>query len=271
MSDSSTVSISHDNVFAQLGALALGAVEEAEARKFMQHVDSCDICKVELTAMKNVAAQLPSAPSAGTLAPERSRAVRAALIERAATTADIPVVVPKQSASNVWRPLAIAATLAFAIAGGAYYKEKLETAELTNVIASRTAVAESLAAIVREREAQLASITGPGVFVVELTSNGVRAPSARMFWDRATNKWTIYAHGLPALAPGRDYELWLISGDRKIPAGTFKPQPDGSATFTATYALDRTALTAIAVTEEPEGGVAVPTGSIVLVGAATGS
>jgi anti-sigma-K factor RskA len=92
-------------------------------------------------------------------------------------------------------------------------------------------------------------------------------PAALMFRDRASNTWSLYARKLPPLAAGRTYELWLItSTGKKIPAGTFLPSPTGTAHVETTYALDHAALAAVAVTEEPAGGVETPTGPIVIAG-----
>ena len=48
-----------------------------------------------------------------------------------------------------------------------------------------------------ERERALARLTGPDVRVVELASAQSSRPTARMFWDRASNSWLLYAHRLP--------------------------------------------------------------------------
>jgi anti-sigma-K factor RskA len=89
-----------------------------------------------------------------------------------------------------------------------------------------------------------------------------------MFWDQGTNKWTFVAHHLAPLKAGRTYQLWLVTASAKISAGTFVVSPAGDALVQATYALDRSALKAVAVTEEPSGGVTQPTGPMVVVGTA---
>ena len=89
-----------------------------------------------------------------------------------------------------------------------------------------------------------------------------------MFWDKATDKWTFVAHNLAPLAAGRTYQLWLVTATAKISAGTFTVSPKGDVMLQATYALDRNALKAVAVTEEPMGGMPQPTGAMVVVGAA---
>jgi anti-sigma-K factor RskA len=116
-------------------------------------------------------------------------------------------------------------------------------------------------------ERELALVTGPTVDVVSLTATGAPQASALMFWDRASNTWSLYARHLPPVAAGRTYELWLItSTGKKVPAGTFAPSPAGTAHVETTYALEHGALAAVAVTEEPAGGVETPTGPIVIAG-----
>ncbi len=125
---------------------------------------------------------------------------------------------------------------------------------------------DSLETALAQREELVASLTGPDVRVVGLNAGATKAPRALMFWDKKGDRWTFVAHDLPALGRGRTYQLWLVTADRKISAGTFSVSPTGEALLQATYALDRGALKAVAVTEEPEGGVPQPTGAMVVVG-----
>ncbi|HEX6042750.1 anti-sigma factor, partial [Longimicrobium sp.] len=120
----------------------------------------------------------------------------------------------------------------------------------------------------REREATLAAVSAPAVRVIDLASSARAEPGGRMFWDARTNRWTFFAHNLPGVRRGREYQLWLITpGSRKIPAGTFRPGPRGEAHVEATYALPADSLQAVAVTEEPTGGLPQPSGPVVIVGA----
>jgi anti-sigma-K factor RskA len=126
---------------------------------------------------------------------------------------------------------------------------------------------DSLSALVLDDRRLIEALTGPQVRIVELTSAGTRAPGARMFWDRLTNRWTMFAHALPAPPAGRTYQLWLLTtGDAPISAGTFAPDSAGRAVVRAEYPLPANALRGVAVTEEPAGGVPQPTGAMVLVG-----
>lgn len=115
-------------------------------------------------------------------------------------------------------------------------------------------------------EEMLSALTGPSVQVVSLAATGSRDPRGRMFWDQVADRWTLVAHDLPAPAPGRTYQLWVITtAGEKVSAGTFEPVA-GRALVQATYALPRDQLSAVAVTEEPAGGVPQPTGAIVIAG-----
>ncbi len=182
----------------------------------------------------------------------------------------IPITAARRRSTVVpW--LAAAASLVLLLGTAAYalsLRGRLQSLE------GRVAAAErergELAQRVQEREATLAAVSAPSARVIEMAAARPAAPSGRMFWDQATNRWTFFAHNLPAVREGREYQLWLVTADdRKISAGTFRPDPRGAAVVQATYALPADALAAVAVTEEPAGGVPQPTGAIVIAGAAS--
>jgi hypothetical protein len=182
----------------------------------------------------------------------------------------IPITAARRR-STILPWLAAAASLVLLLALGAYARSlqgRLESMSLRAARAEQSA--ETLARRMREREAMLAAIAAPGARVIEMAAARPAAPSGRMFWDPATNRWTFFAHNLPAVREGREYQLWLVTADdRKISAGTFRPDPRGAAVVQATYALPAHALAAVAVTEEPAGGVPQPTGAILIAGAAS--
>jgi Anti-sigma-K factor rskA/Putative zinc-finger len=187
-----------------------------------------------------------------------------------------PDVVPITSAPTRRRAsilpwLAAAASLVLLVGVGLYaasLRTRLATAEARYLAAARER--GELERRVAEREATLAAISAPAARVIEMAAARPAAPGGRMFWDPATDRWTFFAHNLPAVREGREYQLWLITVDqRKIPAGTFRPDARGSAVMQATYALPADALAAVAVTEEPAGGLPQPSGAVVVAGAAS--
>jgi len=184
-----------------------------------------------------------------------------------------PAVIPitrarPRSTLPAW--LAAAAAVVLLIGAGAYaarLRGRYEALQerYAAVDDERTRLIHGLA----RRDSTLAELSGPGVKVIELASTQQRAPSGRMFWNPATARWTFFAHSLPALRPNRDYQLWLITPAGPVSAGVFKPTPDGHASVEATYPLPRDQLRAIAVTEEPEGGLPAPSGTPLIAGVAS--
>lgn len=286
--------MTHDETQAALAAEALDALDWKESEAVHAHLAECQECRRELDSLREAAASLAFSVPSAPMDPERSARVRARLVARAAAErggapapAAVPVPVPviappavpdpavipiargrPRSALPAW--LAAAAAVVLLIGVGAYaarLRGQYETlrAQYAAVDGERTRLLDGMA----RRDSTLAQLSGPGVKVIELASTQQRAPSGRMFWNPETARWTFFAHSLPALRPGRDYQLWLITPDGPVSAGVFRPTPAGRATVQATYPLRRDQLRAIAVTEEPAGGLPAPSGTPLIAGAAS--
>ncbi len=170
-------------------------------------------------------------------------------------------------------PWSVAALAALAAAAVVFLSESRSAREIQRTAAESEATGLRAAALqdsLVARDSVLNQLTGRQVSAVRLTAGAPEAPWAWMFWNHATNHWTLLAHAVPAPPPGRAYQLWLVTPKTRISAGTFTPEADGSAKFEATYPLAPDSLRAIAVTEEPAGGAAQPTGPLVIQGV-TGS
>jgi anti-sigma-K factor RskA len=169
--------------------------------------------------------------------------------------------------------LAAAASLLLLLGAGAY---ALSLRGRVDALSGQVAAGEreqaELERTLGEREATLAAVSAPAVRVIDMASAEQAEPGGRMFWDRRTDRWTFFAHNLPAVQAGREYQLWLITpGGRKLPAPTFRPGARGDAHVEATYALPADSLAAVAVTLEPTGGLPEPSGPVVIVGAMASS
>lgn len=187
---------------------------------------------------------------------------------------DVTRVIPITAAPARRRPgvlpwLAAAASLVLALGAGAYAMNLRGRVDaLSGDVAAAERDRAALEGALREREATLAAVSAPSVRVIDMASSEQAQPGGRMFWDQRTDRWTFFAHDLPAVRSGREYQLWLITpGGRKLPAPTFRPGPRGEAQVQATFALPADSLAAVAVTEEPAGGLPVPSGPVVIVGA----
>lgn len=96
------------------------------------------------------------------------------------------------------------------------------------------------------------------------TQPGARAVS---LWDGKQQRGVLIVQGLPALPEDREYQLWVIDPQQKTPvdAGVFQVSADGQEQFEFKPKAEVSTGT-FAVTVEPKGGVAAPTGQMVLKG-----
>ncbi len=276
--------LNHDEASEALAAAALDALEADEQAAVLLHAATCPICGPELTALRDTMASLaaaapPRAP-AGEVDARLARA-RARLLARVnADRADRPISATGRgdgpqplSLAHTRRPASltpwVALALAASMAGIAILMRDRAALE-RQLAAARDSVGMlgSARAQLAQRDSLLRRLTGPETVVVSLAASHGPAASALMFWDRSANTWTLYARALPPPAPGKTYQVWLVTPTAKISAGTFTPSPAGNAVVEATYPLDRDSLRAVAVTEEPAGGMPQPTGPLVIAGEA---
>ncbi|MDP9176121.1 MAG: anti-sigma factor [Gemmatimonadota bacterium] len=167
--------------------------------------------------------------------------------------------------------LALAASIAFVVAAVQLGRMKAERDALRAKVASGADTAKAPDSTGRkgaENEALVAAMASPDVKIVSLASENA-TQMGRMFWNPSSNDWTFVVYTMPPPKPGMTYQVWLVTDSAKISAGTFNPDQRGHAFMQAKYALDKDALKAVAVTEEPAGGMPAPTGPIVISGSAT--
>lgn len=269
--------MTHEQARESLEALALDALPPDEQELVIAHASACAECREELASLRETVGALAHTIVAPPLAADRALAVRDRLVSRARADklAAMPAGTRPARPARLSIAWGIAAGLLLAAGAALLVQNRARVRSLQDALdierqrtRTQTATADSLRSALEAQSRLVAAITGADVAVVELTSAGARAPNARMFWDRTANAWTFVAHNMPALANGRTYQLWLVTTrSEKISAGTFRPSATGEAVVRATYALARDALAAVAVTEEPAGGVPQPTGSMVVSGA----
>jgi anti-sigma factor RsiW len=287
--------LSHEEAFAALEAAALDALDATEREAVLAHADSCESCRGELATLRETVAQLAYAASLPSEAvPESRDRIRSRLTARAAADARVRGIVVERKPEltrrqyqairariNVlaWRRaewLALAASVLLIVGVGVMASVLRDRENLKDALVGATAstqrsqrATDSLRTLVMSQDSLINGITGRDVAMVQLTSTATRQPKAMMFWDHSRNGWTLIAHNLPMPRAGRTYQLWLVTPAGKISAGTFMPDTSGAAMVRATYALARDSLSAVAVTDEPAGGMPQPTGQMVILGSAT--
>ncbi len=113
-------------------------------------------------------------------------------------------------------------------------------------------------------------LTSPQARHVVLTeAQGPARPSGQANWLANEGALVFVASGLKPLPAGKVYELWMEPAQAKapLPAGTFQPNPDGSAAVVLPPLPAHTQASRFLVTVEPAAGSATPSLPIVMQGA----
>lgn len=289
--------INHEEARNTLGALALDTLDMSERAAVLSHVAGCVTCRGELALLERTASELAYAVTPVSLPADRRDRIRERLMARAvvereaSTTAvssgparNIGAVLPGRSAVPITSArsrldgmsrstlMALAASVVAVVSLGLLAVTLRERDSLRDALRTASALGgssvtavDSLRNALEDRDRLIANLTGPRVAVMTLASTSSLSPSGRMFWDQAHDAWTFVGHHLQAPAPGRTYQLWLVTRTAKISAGTFTPAGNGEAVVRATYALPQDELAAVAVTEEPATGSPQPTSAPFLV------
>lgn len=137
-------------------------------------------------------------------------------------------------------------------------QQKATIVELKNKVQHR----EELLSILSARTVDLVVMTG-----MEVNANGY----GKIIWDPEKNQALLQVSNLPAEPEGMDYQLWLIKNNKPMPAGVFSVNATDEASFFKVQEMPdvtMNATSAFAVTLEPEGGMAQPTGDMYLMGSA---
>ena len=296
-----------DEAFVALPELVLGMLPAPEAARLMAIVNSSPKLQSELASLRGAANALALGAPAVPMTGDRKAAMRERLLSRAtaSTTSDAtgaaetrdPSATPASSPAIRLEPrasrdtpiirevqvparlsvvqrlspfLAMAAAAAFGVSVFQLQEMRQKKDDAEAALRVATAAANQMTNKLAVSDSLVAAMSGANVRVVDMVSTLKMAPGAKMFWDRVANRWTLITHDLPAVQQGRTYQLWLVTAkSEKISAGTFNTDARGRAVVQATYPLAESDLAAIAITEEPEGGSAQPTGTILVAGAPT--
>lgn len=269
----------HDRLQESAGLYVLGALAPADRAEFERHLQSCEACAAEVRSLAAVTSALPHAvPLVDPPANLRSRVI--AVSGRSTSAPAHVVALPSRSVrarSWLWSAgwLSAAALLVLSIGLGVYSTSlqreitslRTEVSDLNarlNQSDQRVAAATRLVALA---DARMAVLTAPDLSQVDLQGQAPVAPQAsgRAFYSR-TRGLVLTASDLPPLRAGRTYQLWLVTAQAPVSAGLFDIDNAGRVTQTFSTAPDVARPVAIAVTEEPVGGVPAPTGDKYLVG-----
>jgi anti-sigma-K factor RskA len=226
----------HSELREQSAAFALGVLVDDDRAEFEAHLLGCDECDDDVRAFMRVTTALASAvPPA-----EPDAALRQRVLDATALTS------PPTRALFRGPWLLAAASLIIAIGLGAYAFS----------LRQRAAAAQSVVIVLGADDLVRVELAG---------QPAAPRASARAFWS--PRRGLIFtASRLPPLPAGRTYQLWIISGQMPVGAGLLRPASDGAVQAVFPTPSGFTKAAAFAVTIEPDGGVAAPTGDKYLVG-----
>jgi anti-sigma-K factor RskA len=239
-----------DDILDLLTAYALGVLEPEEIARVSELLEQHPEWRPTLDELRATVGLLPY----GLPGAEPAPGLRQRTLDYAAGRSRRPVRAPERGLRRWLAALggvAAAATLAAGLAWGQLQSARADLARAEAELASLRSAQQQVAATLAQAR-PLVALSGPGGRGSVLrTSAGV----------------TVVAAKLPALAPGRTYQLWLIRGGKPAGVGTFGVDAQGFGMLTLGSAdLAPQATDTFAVTDEPAGGSPGPTTSPLIAG-----
>ena len=276
-----------------LTAQALDALEGAEARQLAEHLSACAECRAELAAWSDTASALAyAAPSAEPSAGLRSRILASVRADGARPAPDAAAVKkppgeskvvplerpPRQRWSTAMKVGALAASVALIALAAAlvllwnsYNEMRQQMAQAADRLELAQAELRRDRELLARQQEAIGLITAPGARVTALagTEMATRA-HGKFVYDRNTGRAMLMAYDLPPAPDGKAYQLWFIAeGKAPMPGHVFNTDSAGHAEMREQLPEEARAASVFAVTLEPSGGVAAPTGAKYLLGSAS--
>jgi anti-sigma-K factor RskA len=170
---------------------------------------------------------------------------------------------PYSARSFSWLPWVLAAACLVLAAGMG-----IDNRGLRGRLQQSTRTSQQLEARANRANDVMAVLTAPTAQRVTLTAGQAPPqPTGRANYLRERGQLIFTANNLAALPQGKIYELWLIPvSGAPIPAGTFAPDTQGSASVVFPQIPVGVEAKAFGVTVEPAGGSSAPTSAILLQG-----
>ncbi len=181
----------------------------------------------------------------------------------------LPRVIPFVVRTAV-TPLVWAAAAAFALLAG-YQQVRVHRrdVQLHQLMVALDTTVKRLT----DREDRLAAILDGNTRMYVLQASGgadTARYGAQVFWRRDRQTWLVNAYHLPRLPAGKVYQLWYVTRNAKISAGTFPVDSTGLGTRLMPVPAEAQDAVLATMTVEPEGGSPQPTGTTVLSGSVEG-
>lgn len=237
----------------ELAAHAFDLLEGASRARVEGHLRTCDTCAEQLSEYRAVIAALPYALNTA-VAPSESWEKVAARIRRRDETKT------RLGTSARWRPERWPGL-----------RRVLQPALFVALVATVIGLIawnSSLQVRLSHRQSPFAALAnGSNETVVVLFGQSVNGVGGHLIMSEDRHEGGLVVAGLPALASGRSYQIWFVRPDQsRAPAGTFRVDGLGQALAVVAVPQPARDFDGVAITEEPDGGRASPTGHDLLAG-----
>src|SRR5512143_1545466 len=233
--------MAHSERYEELAALqALGLLSGAESADFSRHLaEPCPVCESLLEDFRVSAASLSVEAPARRPSRELRERILAGLPGREpGTSRPEPVAGPavvhrerEKVSTAAWWLAAAAAILAAVILwdDARIRRQREDLRSQTAQLSAELSRAQSEAA---RRDLRVRVLESDDVRILLL---GGKAPQpsarAKVFWSEKAKTGVIVAGNLARLPADKQYELWVFSEGKPIPAGVFDSDPSGRALF----------------------------------------
>jgi len=236
----------HEAVESLIPAHALGSADPEEARQVAAHVRCCLPCRFLLADYVRLGEELlfavPLVPAPAHLTDDLRRRLTPPEDIRGRSGR------PAWSLSG-WGWAALAASLVLLCASNLYWWNRLAAAEASMALQATAIAAVGEASIIR-------------------LAGDAPAPGAYGTLTVPTRETVavLHVYGLPALDPGKVYQVWLIRQGQRDSGGLFTVDARGAGTWIVRAPRPWGEYEAVGVTVEPAGGSQGPTSPRVLGG-----
>jgi anti-sigma-K factor RskA len=241
----------------------LGALSEAEAREFKKqmHADP------ELQAYVSSLSVATGALAGETPVVEPPPQLRAKILAQVGPKQKVLPLPERKTGLWFWLPWAFAICLAVVCFG--FYVQNGPLRYLVRLQASQiddlNRLAQSLESATNSLNQTVLALQETNrlanLRIAMLNSLVPDAPKAVAvsLWDNQKQNGVFVAQNLKALPADRDYELWVIDGDKPVASGVFHVDESGAIRVDFKPSQLIKVASVFAVTEEVKGGVASPT------------
>jgi anti-sigma-K factor RskA len=252
--------------FTEWAALyAVGTLDGEERTQFETHLATgCPDCTTMLSELSAVAATLAWAAPAVSPRPElREKLLARVRTEQAPEAPALSFSIKRLPTWVWWRRALWVGRVAVAslvgVLGLALYDTQLQLGKQRGVnqqLAEELVQERVLTDLIAHTDTRVAALASP---------QPTTPPAAGwIVWSPAKQRGFMVVHFLPALPAGKTYQLWAIVGQQTLSARVFQVDTVGHTALMVPVAVahpDR-----FEITVEPVGGVAVPSGPVMLQG-----